>query len=247
MLHACVLGVYFLSLKRIVQYACQRTSGGSGKQLQTVQLVHCPHQRSGDKPDTASRASENQVLPHSYSSSLKQEKCPQISVEELIVDPTSLQDYTPEKSISFGMASVLGMYQCRDDPEILSLLGFDPYFIIGDDLLEKLFPLNSEEAERIISDSDVELFAAAFKNHSSALASILDYSLQTEKIDPQERMRVTRTIITEWMEKGRGLYVDLRKELDKFSIFAGRNPVVRTATPASASTLLITIFLLYRN
>ena len=123
--------------------------------------------------------------------------------------------------------------QCRDDPEILSLLGFDPYFIIGDDLLEKLFPLNSEEAERIISDSDVELFAAAFKNHSSALASILDYSLQTEKIDPQERMRVTRTIITEWMEKGRGLYVDLRKELDKFSIFAGRNPVVRTATPAS--------------
>ena len=153
---------------------------------------------------------------------LKEEKCPLVKVEELIIDPASLQDYTPEKSTSFGMASVLGMFQCKEDPDILSLLGFDPYFIIGDHLLTKLFSLNCEEAERTISENDVEVFAAAFENHSCALASILDCSdLQTENSHEH-----AKTIITEWTKKGRNRYIDLKNELDKFSIFAGRNPLV---------------------
>ena len=123
------------------------------------------------------------------------------------------------------MANIQELCQFMDDPTTHTLMGFDPYFIIGTKLLEKLFPTDVKEAERVVSETDIKLFVTAFKNHSRKLACMLrsDFLIEEEEKEDEE---LVRKVVTEWIERGRGWYVDLRNELDKFSIFAGRDPLV---------------------
>ena len=155
---------------------------------------------------------------------LMKESCPHTRTEEFIIDPASLETYT-SKSSTYSMANVQELCQFMDDPTTHTLVGFDPYFIIGTKLLEKLFPTDVKEAERVVSETDIKLFVTAFKNHSRKLACMLrtDFLIEEEEDEDEE---LVREVVTEWMERGRGWYVDLRNELDKFSIFAGRDPLV---------------------
>ena len=164
---------------------------------------------------------------------LMKESCPHTRTEEFIIDPASLETYT-SKSSTYSMANVQELCQFMNDPTTYTLVGFDPYFIIGTELLKKLFPTNVKEAERVISQTDIELFVTVFKNHSRKLACLLrtDFLIEEEEEDEDEEdEELVRKVITEWIKRGRGWYVDLRNELDKFSIFAGRDPFLVSTWP----------------
>ena len=174
--------------------------------------------------------------------SIRQELCPKIVVEESFLHskdaarfPLDETTMKPISLIELSKAVTEGcLFVVRDtveQVEIEKLLFFEPYAYLGKSILNELF--NKEQPnyhEEIrdeflyrIADKSMEKtksFMKLFKTSPSRLDNLLDMA------PPGETHKFVR-VFQIWRDaQEEGSRSDLRKMLDQFSVFAGRNPLV---------------------
>ena len=174
----------------------------------------------------------------------KQEFCPKISVTEFFVTPTDAVCY-PLKPSGDTLITATEVAHAILEPapyvvkrsgktiSLNNLLRFEPYADIGEDLLQQLFcEKKLQDRDAVIHDEyihhisdrihhQLDNFIKLFKTSSTQL------DLRMEQRPCGESLKMVE-VLQMWREKhGRqGTYQTLRNELDQFSIFAGRNPLV---------------------
>ena len=175
----------------------------------------------------------------------KKEFCPKISVTEFFVTPTDAACY-PLKPSEDALITATEVARAIIEPapyvatrsgktiNLNDLLRFEPYTDIGEHLLHRLFyEQNLQDSDTITDEyflhvSDrihhkLDHFIDLFKTSSTQLDMRME---QRPGGSPLKMVEVLRM----WREKhgilSKGTYQTLRSELDQFSIFAGRNPLV---------------------
>ena len=173
----------------------------------------------------------------------KKEFCPKISGTESFVTPTDAACY-PLKPSEDALITATEVARAIIEPapyvatksgktiDLNDLLRFEPYTDIGEHLLHRLFSEQDLQNSDTIPDeyfhhvSDhihhkLDHFIDLFKTSSTQLDLRMD---QRPSGSPLKMVEVLRM----WREKhgSKGTYQTLHSELDQFSIFAGRNPLV---------------------
>ena len=104
---------------------------------------------------------------------------------------------------------------------------FEPYAQLDQHILEELFDEHNQET---ISDEFLHHFANRVRKNDSKfvdlfehlIAEIYDHNDQEPPPLPSDLVSVMQV----WRDHSEGTYQCLRRELDQFSVFAGRNPLV---------------------
>ena len=121
--------------------------------------------------------------------------------------------------------------------QISELLYFEPYTLLTSDLITQMFSRHTSSL--IVSDAFLSELAARFYLHKNILSQILmpQPRLLSEKLkmdvhslhslDEMSKHLKCVYILEAWMEQQESpaTYRKLRQELDKYSIFCGRNPL----------------------
>ena len=170
----------------------------------------------------------------------KEEFCSLVSTTDSFIDPQSLQYPLKEPSqmmTLFGTSDVARTIsegkQCvlNDHGELVNveeMLYFEPYANFGEDVIQDLF--SEQNASKDVTDKF--LYQIADKVHQKK-------ELFTELFNPNPTLlqeRVSRAppgpthelvrVFQTWRDCSEGTYQCLREELDKYSVFCGRNPLV---------------------
>jgi len=146
-------------------------------------------------------------------------------VAQAILEPAPYVVKTPGKTI------------CLND-----LLRFEPYGNIGENFLHQLF------CEQSLQDGDMVIPDEYFHHISDRIHHQLDHfinlfqtsstqlNLRMEQRPCGSSLRMVE-VLRMWREKhgSQGTYQALRSELDRFSIFTGRNPMVRVVVALSVT------------
>jgi len=181
----------------------------------------------------------------------KSEFCPRVLTEEFIVDVAGdslLQavDGCPSHSINY-LCSRISTRSANDNPDftlvntdgsqgkrISEFLYFEPYALLIPGLITKLF--TKENAKQSVSDDFITELAKRMYPACDALVQVLKPSPQilTKKCEDirdslgefSKQQLMCKYILETWVEQQRpATYKNLRKQLDRFSIFCGRNPL----------------------
>ena len=183
----------------------------------------------------------------------KQEFCPKISVTEFFVTPTDAVCY-PLKPSGDTLITLTEVAQAILEPapyvakrsgktiSLNDLLRFEPYANIGENLLHQLF------CEQNLQDGDMVIPDEYFHHISDRIHHQLDHFINLfETSSTQLNLRMEQRpcgsslrmveVLRMWREKhgSQGTYQALRSELDRFSIFTGRNPMVRVVVALSVT------------
>ena len=175
----------------------------------------------------------------------KKEFCPKISVTESFVTPTDAACYPlkPSEDALITATEVAKVIVARAEyvttrsgktkaVNLNDLLRFEPYTDIGEHLLHRLF------SEQNLQDSDTipdEYFLhVSDRIHHKLDHFIILFETSSTQLDLRMERRPSGSplkmveVLRMWREKhgSKGTYQTLRSELDQFSIFAGRNPLV---------------------
>ena len=187
----------------------------------------------------------------------KNEFCPHINVEECITEvaPGNFQRVAecPSHSIKY-LSSMIADRDPKDDDsdlilthpdgsagkQISELLFFEPYMVVSSDLITQLFA--KENAKKLVSSSFITKLASRMYPFTDSLELVLnpDPTIFSEKCKDQvqnlgERFRQQlrcKHILEAWVEQlgPAATYRNLRQELNKYSIFCGRNPLELVST-----------------
>ena len=182
----------------------------------------------------------------------KNELCPHIHVEECIVEVPAgnLQMILdrPSHSITYLSRTIANRDQ-KDDPDLMlthsdgstgerisEFLYFDPYVVLTQDLITQLFA--KENAKKLVSHSFIARLANRMYPFNDALRGAFDFDPSVlsarlkqdhlDSLDKQSRQQLRcKHILEAWMEQQEtpATYRKLRQELNKYSIFCGRNPL----------------------
>ena len=182
----------------------------------------------------------------------KNEFCPHVDTEECIVEVTADNLHAVLECPSHGIKYLSSMIVDRDpkdDPDLIlthsdgsagkrisELLCFEPYAVLTSDLITQLFA--KENAKKLVSSSFITELASRIFVFNNFLEEVLtpdpsvlsgkckkdDLSSLSEKAQQQLRCK---HILETWMEQlgSAATYRKLRQELNKYSIFCGRNPL----------------------
>ena len=165
---------------------------------------------------------------------VRSETCPKIAVRETLVSPEDVICY-PFNPSSIRAISVCSIAEAvvksntmvsienGTSMELESLIHFEPYAELGEQVLRELF---TKEDEQEITDELLHLISdiaphkvACFKKIITQQASCLDH-------DPEDNHNLFN-VFQNWRDElssgKRKQIVDLRNKLDQYSIFAGRN------------------------
>jgi hypothetical protein len=119
--------------------------------------------------------------------------------------------------------------------EVEKLLYFEPYACISDELIHSYLYLDDEELNATVSDSFLLDFATTASLKSSKLKEILPHNeselvgavAQCDEQYKADRRHQCFLLLRTWRDSNENTtYNGLRKLLDSFSIFCGRNPLV---------------------
>ena len=184
----------------------------------------------------------------------KSEFCPRLLTEELIVDVAGdhdslLQaiDECPSHSIK-NLSSRISARSAKDNPDLMlinpdgsqgkrisELLYFEPYALLTPVLITKLFA--KETVKQSIPNDFITELAQWMYPFCDALLQVLKPSLQLlnkkcEDIrdsplsDFSKQQLMCEYILETWVEQQTSAtYRNLRQQLDRYSIFCGRNPL----------------------
>ena len=113
------------------------------------------------------------------------------------------------------------------------LLQFEPYAGLDQDTLQCIHSDKNVMKNERVSNAFISHFASQVtaNNHSSMYRAILIHCLSLSARASQlgsPKQELVHTLET-WRDKTEGTYSCLRETLNKYSIFTGRNPLVRTA------------------
>ena len=175
--------------------------------------------------------------------SAREEFCPKVPTSELFIHPTDTVRY-PLKPIA--ELNVVGYTQLAKaivaaEPSVLDtegtpvdleeLLHFEPYSHLGEQILCKLFNERSPQNKELVSDDFLYRIADRAYQSKDKFVQLFNSPQTTmlhERISrapPGPTHELVR-VFQLWRDCSEGSYQCLRNELDKFSVFTGRNPLV---------------------
>ena len=190
----------------------------------------------------------------------KHECCPRVLTEEFIVDVADnilLEVVNEFHSYSIKDLSRRISERCaKDNPDLMlmnsdgsqgkrisELLNFEPYALLNQDLITKLFA--NENAKQSVSDDFISELAQCMYPFHDALVRVLkpsssalnkkykDICDSLDEISKQQLM--CEHIIKTWVEQQRcATYRKFRRQFNRHSIFCGRNPLNPVCTYKSA-------------
>ena len=163
--------------------------------------------------------------------------CPKVSTSEVIILPSEMQ-YPIDTSSSptqFSIGEVArAVLQATPIAEpcvvneesehetLKALLYFDPYANLGQSIISELFDDQNTNYRHPISGDFLNRFTARVHQNKDFFIKLLQQSSTDWNLELRE-------VLTQWREGSQdhnGSYECLRRDLDQFSIFAGRNPQV---------------------
>ena len=164
--------------------------------------------------------------------------CPKVSTSEYFIHPDAIEyplKPTPElnlfsisqvtRAIAAGHPCVIG--KDSQPLHLEKLLYFEPYFHLSKTIVEELF--NEEKASHDIDHTKLmDRMANCFHNKWDdvfSMLKLLDSTLM-EEAPPSSVQDIIRLLQLWHLHSRKGSYQCLRRELDQFSVFAGRNPLV---------------------
>ena len=170
----------------------------------------------------------------------KEEFCPRVVMEDYLIRPTDAHHYPPSQTSLVSLAEVVQSMKeneeytfdkARKMVRLDELLFFEPYKGLGTPLLQELFNEVAENYHTEIRDEflyriadkvyhETDHFITLFKPSPSRLAFLVSQA------PPGESHKLVR-VFQLWREPfgEDGSRCNLRKKLDEFSVFAGRNPL----------------------
>ena len=186
----------------------------------------------------------------------KDEICPRVLVREALIFPSDIVNYPLDLTniITVSIKDVVQtikeeknhiIIKTHQPVKLEELLPFEPYASVGLSVLHKLFnECKSEYCQKIIDDfikcivnmaqSNITYFTELFELHRNKLV----------KDGPQRATHHLVQVLQLWRKekgmKGTCICCELRKKLDDFSIFAGRNPLNLTE---ATGIIIIIIFI----
>ena len=181
----------------------------------------------------------------------KHQFCPRVLTEEFIVDVAD--NILPEVEDEFhsysikDLSSRISERSAKDNPDLMlinsdgsqgkrisELLNFEPYALLNQDLIAKLF--SNENAKQSVSDDFISELAQWMYPFNDALVQALkplpkvlnqkceSISGSLGEVSTQQLM--CEYILETWVEQQRSAtYRKLRQQLNRYSIFCGRNPL----------------------
>ena len=181
----------------------------------------------------------------------KNEFCPHVNVKERIIEVATDNLHAvlecPSHSIKY-LSRTIANRDPKDDPDLIltrsdgstgkkvsELLYFEPYAVLTPDLITQLFA--KENAKEEVASSFIKDLASWMYPFSDVLEKALkpDPSVLSGKwkVDPDSLGEISRQqlrckhILEAWLEQlgPAATHQMLRQELDKYSIFCGRNPL----------------------
>ena len=170
----------------------------------------------------------------------KAEFCPALSMSDYLISPSALQYplMSGQELTFYGMKDVATAVVAAkpfvlDDSgtkpaELTNLLPFEPYTGFGETLLRKLFDTeysNKEVSNKELSDiadrayKQLDLFEQALKPMQSRFQERCNRAMNiTDIVKCIYLFEIVR-------ERGSGTFRELERELSRFSIFCGQNPL----------------------
>ena len=173
--------------------------------------------------------------------------CPNITTVESVIDPLKVIKCPLKPAASLTLCSIsniaLAVALSKDDVKgerrslaLSQLLQFEPYASLDQDTLQCVFSEKNAKKNDKVSNPFIFHFSnqVADSERISMYLTILhnEQSLSTPRASTKSdspRQELVHTLET-WRDKTEGTYSCLRETLNKYSIFTGRNPLVRTAS-----------------
>ena len=182
----------------------------------------------------------------------KNEFCPHLHVEECIIQVATDNPHVvldcPSHGIKY-LSTIIASRDPKDDPDLVlshsdgstgkkvsELLYFEPYAVLTADLITQLFA--TENAKEKVPSSFITELATRMYPFSDVLEKALKpdpivLSWKCKEVHPDSLGEISRQqlrckhILEAWLEQlgPAATYQMLRQELNKYSIFCGRNPL----------------------
>ena len=179
------------------------------------------------------------LLIHNILATLKQ-LYPDISTSEMIIHPSSVSYplRLDDKLTVYSLHEIAAVV-CKAKPSVVNenrklakldhLLYFEPYAHLGERILHELFNEEKPHCDKEVTDEFLyriadqvhkkkEMFAELFKPPATMLHE------RIREAPPGPTHEIVR-VFQLWRDRSEGTYQCLRKELDQFSVFGGRNPL----------------------
>ena len=163
-----------------------------------------------------------------------EEFCSSITMVESFIDPYECKQYPLKPPSQLKLFSALNtsraILDARPSTTVVSptgtillenLIQCEPYAGLGKVILREIFE-NQDQDTEVIPDAFLTQFSEAK----------IDHELFIKMFDPEHEVQNAATaqdslsILNTWRTECTGTYKSLREKLDKFSIYAGRNPLV---------------------
>ena len=171
--------------------------------------------------------------------------CPNITTVESVIDPQEVIKLPLKPAASLTLCNIfniaLAVALNKDDVKgerrsltLSQLLQFEPYASLDQDTLQCILSEKNAKKNDKVSNPFIFHFAnqVADSERISMYLTILhnEQSLSTRASAKSDspKQELVHTLET-WRDKTEGTYSCLRETLNKYSIFTGRNPLVRTA------------------
>ena len=172
--------------------------------------------------------------------------CPNITTVEFVIDPHKVIKHLLKPAASLTLCSIsdiaLAVALNKDDVKgerrslaLSQLLQFEPYAILDQDTLQCVLSEKNAKKNDKVSNPFIFHFAnqVADSERISMYLTILHneqfVSIRASAKSDNPKQELIHTLET-WRDKTEGTYSCLRETLDKYSIFTGRNPLVRAAS-----------------
>ena len=173
----------------------------------------------------------------------KEEFCPKVSTSEYFIHPTDAIEY-PLKSTTdlnrFSIAKITSAIAAAESCvigkdrlplDLEKLLYFDPYIHLSVTVLQKLFDGQQSSCDEEVTDeflhqmaqcahTKLEHFVKMFSMFKPPIHNVI------EQATPSSTHAIVRLFQLWHLRSRKNSYRCLRRELDQFSVFAGRNPMV---------------------
>ena len=171
----------------------------------------------------------------------REEFCPKVSTSEYFILPDAIQyPLKPTSELNLFSISQVTRAIAAGDPCVIGtnsqplhlekLLYFEPYFHLSKIIVLELF--DEEKASRDVDGELMDRIAKCFCNKWDDIFNILKLPDSTVmKQAPQNPDQAIVRLLQLWcLHSRKGSYQCLHKQLDQFSVFAGRHPLVSYVT-----------------
>ena len=167
----------------------------------------------------------------------REEFCPKVTTSEYFIHPDAIEyplKLTTELNL-FSISQVTNALAAGDpcvigtDSQPLhleKLLYFEPYFHLSKTIVLELF--DEQKASRDVNGELMDQIAKCFCNKWDDIVNILKLpgSTVTKQAPPNPEQTIVRLLQLWCLHSRKGSYQCLHKQLDQFSVFAGRHPFV---------------------